>query len=97
MALAGYLLIGFIILIWVIAAFYFLRSSYHFMKMRNHMRSDKHEKIATFLIPWMTPFLPALYTEEGNYHRQLSGKYFRVALVFMAIFAGTILFLEHAG
>ena len=97
MALEGYLVVGFLILVWIFGAFYFLRSGYHFIKMLGHFRSKTHDNFASMLVPWMAPFLPLFYTDEGNYHRELFLKNLGISLVLFAIFIVIIVFTEHAG
>ncbi len=56
--------------------------------MFSHFRSKKHD-IASMLVPWLEPFLPAFYTEEGNYHRQTMIRVFGKAFLFFVTFVIT--------
>ena len=88
-----YLIMGFSLITWTIGACFLVRSGIHFIKMLSHFRSKKHD-IAGNLLPWLTPFLPIFYTDEGNHHRGLFLKNLGLAFIFMALFAGIIMFKE---
>ena len=66
-----YLIIGtalLAMLAFIPAFIFFFRSFKHFLQMLNHLKSGRHNTIANF-IPFLVPFLPQLFTEEGNIHR----------------------------
>ena len=51
------------------AAVFFFRAVKHFIKMRAHFRSTRHEMMANF-VPFAFLFMPQLFTEQGNVHRR---------------------------
>ena len=57
------------IMAFVPAIFFFLRASYQFVQMLGHYRSGKHQ-LAANLLPFLVPFMPQVFTEQGNLHRQ---------------------------
>lgn len=52
------------------AIFFILRGMYHFAAMLRHYRSDRHQFAANF-VPFLAPFSPQFFTEQGNVHRRL--------------------------
>lgn len=65
MLLAGALAIA----AFVPAIFFFLRASYQFVLMLGHYRSGKHQMAAN-LLPFLAPFMPQIFTDQGNIHRR---------------------------
>jgi len=65
MLLAGVLAIA----AFVPAIFFFLRAGYQFVLMLRHYRSGKHQVTAN-LLPFFAPFMPQIFTEQGNVHRR---------------------------
>lgn len=57
------------IIAFVPATFFFLRASYQFVLMLGHYRSGKHQ-LGANLLPFLVPFMPQVFTEQGNLHRQ---------------------------
>ena len=51
------------------AVLFFFRAGSHFVKMLTHFRSSRHDLIAN-LVPFMVPFMPQLFSEQGNVHRR---------------------------
>ena len=49
--------------------FFFLRAGYQFVLMLGHYRSDKHQMVAN-LLPFVAPFMPQIFTDQGNIHRR---------------------------
>jgi len=60
---------GLAIAAFVPAIFFFLRASYQFVLMLGHYRSGKHQMAAN-LLPFFVPFMPQVFTEQGNVHRR---------------------------
>ena len=57
------------IIAFVPETFFFLRASYQFIQMPGHIRSRKHQ-LGANLLPFLVPFMPQVFTEQGNLHRQ---------------------------
>ena len=51
------------------AILFFFRAVNHFIRMLTHFRSNRHDLIAN-VVPFLTPFMPKLFTEQGNVHRR---------------------------
>ena len=51
------------------AIFFAIRAATHFIKMWAHTRSARHHAVLN-LFPFLMPFLPNMYTDEGNVHRR---------------------------
>lgn len=51
------------------AIFFFLRAGHQFFLMLGHYRSGKHE-FAANLLPFLAPFMPQVFTDQGNVHRR---------------------------
>lgn len=63
-------LIGVLVIVaFVPAIFFFLRAAYQFVLMLGNFRSGKHE-FAANLLPFLVPFMPHVFTEQGNIHRR---------------------------
>ena len=50
------------------AFFFFFVAAKHFVQMLTHFRSGRHDMVAN-LLPFLIPFMPHLFTEQGNIHR----------------------------
>ena len=50
------------------AFYFFIRAAIHFVKMLGHFRSSKHH-LGANLVPFLMPWMPQLFTEQGNVHR----------------------------
>ena len=48
---------------------FFLRSIYHFIRMQSQYRSGRHNFVAN-MVPFLFPFSPTFFTEQGNFHRK---------------------------
>lgn len=57
------------VIAFVPAIFFFLRAGYQFVQMLGHYRSGRHQ-FAANLLPFMVPFMPQVFTEQGNIHRR---------------------------
>jgi hypothetical protein len=51
------------------AIFFFLRASHQFVLMLGHYRSGEH-RLAANLLPFLAPFMPQVFTDQGNVHRR---------------------------
>ena len=51
------------------AMWFFFRAARHFAQMLTHFRSGRHD-LAANLVPFIIPFMPQLFTEQGNVHRR---------------------------
>ena len=61
--------------------------------MFGHFRSKTHNNVSMF-VPWLAPFLPLFFTDEGNQHRRLFFRNLGLAFIFIAIFVGVTFFME---
>ena len=72
------------------AVVFFLKAARHFVQMLTHFRSGRHN-LAANLVPFAVPFMPQLFTEQGNVHRRgfvVNIGWFLCCLVFIvAMFA----------
>lgn len=57
------------IIAFVPAIFFFLRAAYQFVMMLNHYRSEQH-RLGANLLPFLAPFAPQFFSEQGNIHRK---------------------------
>ena len=69
------------------AIFFFIRAAIHFVKMWASTRSARHDT-ALNLFPLLMPFLPSMYTDEGNVHRRAFLSNFGAFLFWLAFIVG---------
>ncbi len=88
------LIVSLFSIVWAIAACYFLRAGYHFVKMLSEFRSRTHS-ITANLFPILSIISPAIYTKEGREHLNAFQLNLVKSLLIGGVFAIGIFLLKH--
>lgn len=74
------------------AFIFFFCAAIHFVRMLGHYRSEKH-RLAANLMPFLVPWSPHLFTDQGNAHRIGFNRNMLGFLCCFAFIAGTFALL----
>ncbi len=75
-----------IMLAFVAAFYFFIKSAYHFVLMHQNVKSKRHD-LTMNLAPYLFIFSPSIYTTDGQKHlSEFKKHFFYAALAFLVIF-----------